>query len=198
VSVVQRRRGRKPNPEIEANILAATRDVLLENGHTNFTISAVVALAGVSTASIYKRWSTAEALIVAALSEVAPDTTEINTGSLEEDLSAFIDYFGGSLLSFEGFVQADRRDSRMDPGLRKQIRTMFTEPRKKLLRKILESAGKRGELFAVPTTEHCWDYIVAPIYYRLCIRREPFTPEFATEAKSVALATLQTLGRPAL
>jgi len=187
------RRGRRRSKQADQAILRATREVLLDAGYVGFTINAVVERSGVSTATIYRRWETANELILAAMRSLVPDIIAIDTGSFEEDLSRFIDYLAQSLLSMEEYARADKKDSRIDPGLRRAVADMFIEPRMQLLGGIIERAQQRGELETFPGVEHCWSYVAGPLHHHLIINSKPYTAAYAAEVKAVIAAGLSVL-----
>jgi len=188
-----RQRGRQRSKQADDAILQATRDVLLEMGYVGFTINAVVERAGVSTATIYRRWSNTNDLIFAAISSLVPDPVKIDAGSFEEDLSYFVDHVGAVLLSLERHVKADKKDSRTDPVLRKAVANMFIASQIQLLSEILVRAQQRGELGPLPEVDHCFSYVAGPLHHRLLIRGEAYTQEFADEVKAVITAGLIAL-----
>lgn len=188
-----RQRGRQRSKQADDAILQATRDVLLEAGYVGFTINAVVERAGVSTATIYRRWSNTNDLIFAAISSLVPDPTKNDAGSFEGDLSYFVDHVGEALMSLERHAKEDRKDSRIDPTLRKAVANMFIASRIQLLSEILTRAQQRGELGPLPEVDHCFSYVAGPLHHRLIIRGESYTQEFAEEVKAVITAGLIAL-----
>lgn len=193
VTAEPRQRGRQRSKQADDAILQATRDVLLEVGYVGFTINAVVERAGVSTATIYRRWANTNDLIFAAINSLVPDPASIDAGSFAEDLSYFVDHVGEALMSLERHAKADRKDSRIDPTLRKAVANMFIASRIELLSEILTHAQKRGELGPLPEVDHCFSYVAGPLHHRLIIRGESYTQEFAEEVKAVITAGLTAL-----
>lgn len=191
--VPARPRGRQRSKEADQAILQATRDVLLESGYNGFTINAVVERAGVSTATIYRRWANTNELIFTAISALMPEKTVIDAGSFEQDLSNFIDHVGTILLSIEPLAKMDKKDSRTDPTLRKAVINMFVESQVKLLSDLLERAQQRGELGSLPSVDHCFSYVAGPLHHRLVVRGDAYTASFAAEAKTVMTAGLRAL-----
>ena len=55
--------GRPRDPRIDAAILAATAELLLEVGYPGVTIAAVAARAGTTTPAIYRRWTSKAHLV---------------------------------------------------------------------------------------------------------------------------------------
>lgn len=190
------RRGRRRSREVDEAILSATREILVTSGSTGFSIKEVVERSGVSTATIYRRWPAAHELILEGMRSMIPEPVAIDTGSLEADITAFIDHFGNALLSVAGLYAADRRDSGTDPRLRDEIRSSFVEPRVQLLAAILERAQVKGELSSLPDVEECWDFLAGPIHHRLLIRGESFTGEFAARTSAAIVAGLTVLSEP--
>ena len=82
-----RRRGRRLDPTRDAAIQAAVIEVLAESGYGGLTMDAVAAAAGVSKATIYRRWQTKAALLVSVVDGASDDTLVTpDTGSLRDDL----------------------------------------------------------------------------------------------------------------
>ncbi|MFF0431511.1 TetR/AcrR family transcriptional regulator [Streptomyces sp. NPDC004327] len=81
------RRGRRNDPRVDAALMNAAIEVLNETGYAAFTTTAVARRAGASTASLYRRWPSKQALAGAVARHIALDELSgIDTGSLEGDL----------------------------------------------------------------------------------------------------------------
>lgn len=65
--------GRPRNPRIDTDVLAATRELLLEVGFDQLSVRAVAARAGVSRAAIGRRWESKGQLVLDAVLGVTPD-----------------------------------------------------------------------------------------------------------------------------
>src|SRR5437764_2356057 len=61
------RTGRPRDPQVDAAIRSATLELLVDAGYQAATIQAVARRAGVSTPSIYRRWSSKAELVEAAV-----------------------------------------------------------------------------------------------------------------------------------
>ena len=66
-----RPRGRPRDEGAAGAILTAVVELLAELGFGGLTVDAVAARAGVGKATIYRRWSTKEALVLAAISDAS-------------------------------------------------------------------------------------------------------------------------------
>lgn len=86
------------DPLRDKAVAQAVLHVLAEVGFRGFTMDEVAMAAGVSKATIYRRWSSKVELLVSFL-EVAQDTSIVttDTGSLRGDLLAFTHSVAGSL-----------------------------------------------------------------------------------------------------
>lgn len=88
---VPRRRGRPQDPAVGAAIRSAVLRVLEEVGYRGLTMDAVAAAAGVSKASIYRRWPSKAELLMSVI-DAESDRTLVSgdRGSLREDLIAHL------------------------------------------------------------------------------------------------------------
>ncbi len=80
--------GRPRSAEAHRAILDAAVELLAEEGFEGLSIERVAARAGVGKTTVYRRWTTKEALIVAAVQGLHADYPLIDTGNLRDDLQA--------------------------------------------------------------------------------------------------------------
>src|SRR5687768_15115028 len=143
-----------PRPRVtgarEEEILDATVAELLEVGYDRLTMDRVAEHARASKATLYRRWTSKQALVVDALcrSHRAAETPEIpDTGSLRGDLLAL---FGGG-------GSAPGRDAtgifgmvitalQTDPQFGAEFREKFLAPKLEVQQRIYRRAAERGEL----------------------------------------------------
>ncbi|MGW8768392.1 TetR/AcrR family transcriptional regulator [Streptomyces sp. NPDC055815] len=84
-------KGRPKDPRVDAALIDAAIEVLKESGWAAFTTTAVARRAGASTASLYRRWPSKQALAGAVARHIALDELGgIDTGTLEGDLREFL------------------------------------------------------------------------------------------------------------
>lgn len=182
--------GRPLDEQVSTEILDAAVAVLTEEGFAGVTVDNVAATAGVSKATIYRRWSTKEALLLEAASCLSGVPDELpDTGSLREDLVAL----------YEGFLPAliDGIPGQMLPqmvaeGTRNpEIRALladFSNERRARWRNVLDRAVLRGELVDGIDTEVVVDCLTGPLFTRLLVTGRPLTPELAEQILDVVLA----------
>ncbi|WP_120521466.1 TetR/AcrR family transcriptional regulator [Arthrobacter celericrescens] len=73
--------GRPRDTTLEATVLSATVDLLLERDTREVTMTAITERSGVSRAAIYRRWPSREELIAAALDSVRSEVEITPSGS---------------------------------------------------------------------------------------------------------------------
>ncbi|AFM16318.1 transcriptional regulator [Mycolicibacterium chubuense NBB4] len=83
--------GRPRDPRIDAAILRATADLLVEIGYANVTMAAVAERAGTTKTALYRRWSSKAELVHEAAFPVTPSAIETPPGDIAADLRAMID-----------------------------------------------------------------------------------------------------------
>lgn len=142
--------GRPPDLEKRRSILEATREVLAEVGYTSMTIDAVAQRAGASRVLIYRVWDTKLALAADALFGAMGAFDVPDSGSLEDDLRAFIaqhvERMSGDayLKGLPGLTV----ELLTDPELYRWMHVRFVQPSEDGYRVILERARARGEVTA--------------------------------------------------
>src|SRR5438309_1298698 len=92
-----RTRGRPRSVAADKAIAEATVAIISEEGYGGLTMAGVADRAGVSTATLYRRWPSKEELVLGTVAALAPDRGDIDTGSLEGDLTEFLDHLAGRL-----------------------------------------------------------------------------------------------------
>jgi len=86
-----RRRGRPLDPALAETIRAAALKVLADVGYRGLTMDEVALVAGVSKATIYRRWPSKVDLLVNVIDTASDENlVRVDTGSLREDLIALL------------------------------------------------------------------------------------------------------------
>ena len=81
-----RARGRPRSSAVDAAVLSATLELLPEQGFRSFSMEAVAAKAGVSKATLYRRFPSKYELVAAALRTIRSVGSAPDTGSFRGDL----------------------------------------------------------------------------------------------------------------
>jgi AcrR family transcriptional regulator len=82
--------GRPRDPRIDAAILGATADLLVEIGYSSLTMAAVAGRAGTTKTALYRRWSSKAELVHEAAFPTAPSALTTPEGDVVADVRAMI------------------------------------------------------------------------------------------------------------
>jgi AcrR family transcriptional regulator len=158
--------GRPMNTGIDAALLHATQDLLIEEGFERLTMDAVAKRCGASKATIYRRWPNKTALAAAAAAALfrAPEVPD--TGSLREDL----------LACGRAYVQEDSRSdqvlasvitaSRHNQSLRDSAQAAIAAPYSRLFHDVIARAVTRGLVPREVDVETLAEIFPAVAYHR--------------------------------
>ena len=176
-------RGRPRDPRTRAAILTAARWLLERGGLTAVTIEAIAQKAGVSRPTIYRYWSNAPAVAMAAFLEAtgAPDAAKTGRtplAALRAQLHAVADAFaaptGRSVAAMVAAAQSETE-------LAKAFRHEFIARNRDATRLLLERCIA-DELVAPPADmELALDLIFGPLFYRLLMGHAPITRGFVDQ-----------------
>lgn len=146
-------RGRPRDAAREEAILRAVLDEVAEVGYEQVTIEAVARRAGASKATIYRRWSGKQQMVVAAVSALqGGESAPVDTGSLREDLLALCRRLVETLTSAHGsLILALLQGAAQDAELGELIETGAGQTGARLPEPVIANAIARGELPAGAT-----------------------------------------------
>lgn len=139
---------RRHGAELEKALLDAAWDELADRGYDAFTIDAVAVRAHTSRAVLYRRWSTKQELVRAAIESRVEQTIDIpDTGSLRGDLVEFMISANGSRAQ-KGLAIATRLgafygDAATTPA---DLRKGLVRVRSEAIDRMLQRAVDRGEI----------------------------------------------------
>jgi AcrR family transcriptional regulator len=171
-----RGRGRPRSAAADQAILAATLRMVAEHGVAGTTIEGVAVAAGVGKTTIYRRWQSKTALIVAAVAAMAPRGDPPDTGSFAGDLAAFAAEQRERMSSMGVLIVAPRvlAEAMNDPELHQGFVEKVMGPIRRMLRLVIERGIEREELRADLDVESLVDILQAiPIYRVLLSRGDP-------------------------
>src|SRR3954447_4104114 len=141
-------RGRPRSAEADAAIFQATVDLLAAEGYAGLTMSGVAHQAGLSTATLYRRWHAKLELVVDVLAVRAEESPVPDTGTLEGDCRAILQDLVQKARTTQstpimaGLVGEIGRN----PELRDALRANLITPRRQALNEIFRRAQARGDL----------------------------------------------------
>jgi AcrR family transcriptional regulator len=172
-------------------ILAATLEILKEQGYRGLTIEGVASTAGVGRPTIYRRWASKPALVVAALvdsTRLAVPT--VDTGSLRRDLIALQRHQVDLMSSPESrrVTAGLIADLAADPELAQTYVSQYLAPRRAAVWEVLQRGVDRGELDADVDFAFVHDLLSGPLFMRAVIWGQPLEPDAAEKTTDVILA----------
>ncbi|MCL9794322.1 TetR/AcrR family transcriptional regulator, partial [Frankia sp. AgKG'84/4] len=160
--------GRPRDPRCDEAILDAALHELATAGFTRLSMEAVAAGAGVGKATVYRRWPTKDALIVDALDTLADEVEAVETGSLRDDLVAWLnDLRRRNMQSLSGRIMPKLAAERTaHPELFATYSDRVLEPSRRWAADLLRRGVASGELAADVDVELVVDMLVGPVTYR--------------------------------
>jgi AcrR family transcriptional regulator len=185
------RPGRQRSAAADAAIIDATLALLRDRGYEALTMAAVIERAGVSSATLYRRWTAKSELVAAAVASLVPDEpAEVDTGSLDGDIAAFVREVAGAIKArghMAELLGGDKKDAELTAALRAKLLT----PRIRTLQRILDRAAERDEIASSVSAETLLPLVVGPLHYRATILDEPLSPAFLRRVVHTTVAGLR-------
>lgn len=165
---VNRPRGRPRSQEAESAILEATLDLIADDGVNALSMEAVAALAGVGKTTIYRRWSSKEALMGDALATLIDDMPETFDGANARQQLV-------SMLEHVRCRSVDSQAGRIFPRMASykhshpELFAIFAErvlaPRRERVRALVQRGIDEGELRPDVDVPLAATLLLAPIIY---------------------------------
>jgi len=186
-----RQRGRPPSEAARRKALQAARDILLGEGFGRLTIEAVAARSGISKPTIYRNWTNAAELAMAALmadpAEGGAGTGRDLAGSLRAQMQTLVAAFAttrGRQITLT--LAASDPESEMAKAFRNRVILSSREAG----RRLIAEAVARDEITEPDDLEIVLDMIYAPVFYRLLVGHLPLDRAFADGLVERALGLL--------
>jgi AcrR family transcriptional regulator len=155
-------------------LFTATIDVLRETGYDKLTIDAVVARARASKTTVYRRWPSKSALVVAAFTDAVRNLpVDPATGSFRDDLIAVLDALVAELNRLGDVITGLIGELRRSPDLATAMRTGFIKSRREAILGVFEHARERGEIPRESNVDTIWYLGPALVFFRVLLLGEP-------------------------
>jgi AcrR family transcriptional regulator len=167
------KRGRPRSADADVAILQAALELAGEVGVRALSMDEVAARAGVSKATIYRRWSSKEALVIDALRSAIDPVSAVDHGTLGDDLRHYLRDMADRMTAARGDVLPHLIEvACYDPAIRSSLDDWVRHRRAPLLA-ILERGVRRGELAADTDLELLLDLLIGPFVYRRLLTGGP-------------------------
>jgi AcrR family transcriptional regulator len=173
--LASRRPGRPRSVELDQAIVHAALEEYGTNGYEGMSVDAVALRAGVSKATIYRRFESKLELVTAAMYQVAEERKPTpDTGSLLGDLRVLLAHLGE--LAADPTLGCNVRmmvaDGMHNPELA-AVHDEFVQFRRTGTKLVLERAIARGELRPDVDLEVAADVLGGPVFYRHLVSHMP-------------------------
>jgi AcrR family transcriptional regulator len=192
-------RGRPRSAAADRAILDAVLALVVE-GHSiaSLSIEAVARRAGVGKATIYRRWSNLEALLIEAFATEHALPITLPGTSIRDDLIVVLETVASYGQRTAGRVFAAlHADARRNPSFRDRYFAEVIEPRRELLRALLRRGIARGELRPDIDLEAVREVLIGPILVH--VKEGPFAdPLTADLPRRIVDTVLAGIGTPAV
>jgi AcrR family transcriptional regulator len=184
------KRGRPRDVGRDRAILEATLALVGEVGLAGLTIDAVALRAGVGKATIYRRWSSKEALVLDAWSALVERPELPDTGSLRDDLHGLLRTLTHTFAA-TGVVRRILPQMVAAAQVDDEFRVAYQQyvaQRRRPMQVILARARRRGELPPDADLELIHDLILGPFMYRVLVSGAPFDETTVDDVLAIVLA----------
>ena len=181
LDVLARVRGRPRSGTTHRKILLATRDLLMERNFAELRIEHIAARAGVSKATIYRRWPSKEALAQELLAELAgPHISVPDTGDTRAELLACVlnPMRAVTDTPFGPVIRALLSQIATNPTLGDPFRATVVQARRDEIARVIERGKARGDLREDADPGIATELLVGPVYFRVMFGGE-LTAAFA-------------------
>lgn len=184
-------RGRPRSAEADLAIAEATLDLLIEHGYEGTSMQAIAQHAGVSTATLYRRWQNKLELVLHVVHEQVDITMDVDSGSLYGDLMVVAkraqQLFNGRL----GHVlRAVIGEAQRNEELGTLLAEQSGDNKKHELSDVVARAVTRGEIPEPQDLEVFGNMLMGATMARLLVTREPLDDRFFEALVRLCVAAL--------
>lgn len=173
------RRGRPRDPSRDRALLQAAREVIAERGVTGASMEDIARTAGTGKDTLYRRWSSKEALAVAVIDTVAAES--VRPAAVDPDPRVNLMLFLKDIVrlnrttDFGRLVAGVVGASSRDPSVASSFQAFWARRREiaaGLVRDVVGGEIRDDELATA------LDHLLGPIYYRLLLTGEEITDAY--------------------
>lgn len=185
-------RGRPRSAAVDVAVFQAVLELLGELGVARLSVDEIAGRAGVSKASIYRRWPSKAEMILDALHQAISPFDDVDTGAFASDLTAYLAELTERLRSgavrdvIPYLIEAAEHDSRIATTLDR-----YVQNRRQPLSAIILRAVERGEIsgkFADRVQRDVLiDLVTGPFMYRRLLTGEIIDTAFANSIANLVL-----------
>jgi len=185
------RGGRPRSPAADQALLHAALESLEEDGYARLSMAGVAKRAGVSGTTLYRRWSSKEDLVIAALESLHQGVGYLDTGSLAGDLDMALRQSAAAFRGEQGRVLRGLIGELFkNPELSALVQDRLGGPKRQLFVDMIERAVRRGEIPPIDPTV-ALNLVLGPVFHRFMVDSETLTPEVVDYLVPMIVAALK-------
>jgi AcrR family transcriptional regulator len=171
-------RGRPRSGDVTGRVQRAARDAFSRKGFGPVTMSEIATAASVGLDSIYRRWSSKQALLVDLVANAFSEDVHVpDTGSLEDDLRALLTSLVRAVDGDLGtLLVVAAAEAAQDPALAARLAEAAAVRRQATL-VVVDRAVDRGELPADVDGRLLLDTVAGVVWQRAWLSRLPLTAD---------------------
>ena len=175
--------GRPADPALRHAILDTAYRILMDEGLGRLTVERVAAEAGVGKPTIYRTWTNAQELAMAAfMAQPEAEFAEPRSKSARKACSAHLAAVIRALATKRGRqITLTMASADPDSELAKAFRNQIILKSRATGRRLIELAVQSGEIRLRTDIETVLDMVYGPLFFRLLAGHQPLAPEFATQ-----------------
>jgi AcrR family transcriptional regulator len=181
--------GRPRDPRIDAAILRATADLLVEIGYSNLTMAAVAERASTTKTALYRRWSSKAELVHEAAFPATPTAIETPPGDIKADIRAMLaaarDVFSSPVVraAMPGLIA----DMVADVDLNARVMSRFVDVFVAVRTRLAE-ARERGEVHADVNPDRLLEVIGGATMLRVLLQPdEPLGEDWVDQTTAIVV-----------
>ena len=178
-------------------VLDATADLVAEVGVERTTIDEIASRSGVAKTTIYRHFSSKQALVVEAVHACTHIPVVTDTGSLRDDLISC--FSGTTKASYDGRL-GDMMLSLMDAAQRDpelgRLVGLRPDQRRRFATEVIERAVSRGDLPAEVDVDLLVTLVAGPLIYTKLVRRQRVTDELVAAVVDSVLSRFEVDAQP--
>lgn len=166
--------GRPRSTRADEAIIEATLQLLAEGTTVEaLSMEAIAARAGVGKATLYRRWSSKEDVLVDAIASLKVPLPELSGQSVRDDLVRLVEVVGSSQSSRAGRIMQWLLAELQRPGRLRDQYVALVEKRRDVLRAVIHRGIRTGELRADADVELTIALLTGPMYMTKLLGNNP-------------------------
>ncbi|WP_349270243.1 TetR family transcriptional regulator [Mycolicibacterium parafortuitum] len=178
--------------DVTDGIIESVLDELADVGYGRLSMDGVARRAKAGKAALYRRWSSKQEMVLDAVTTISVPALPETSGDLRTDVAALV-------RGVDEWI-SDPRMTRVLPDLLAEavrntdladaLTARIGVTRRESGRVVIMAAIDRGEVRPDVDIEYVLDLVAAPVFWRICGRRLPTTPEFLDRVVGTVLNAL--------